>query len=76
MPMPAALITMSAWTNLNYKRWTPPYVGDEKADNPYISPVYGEYHGFPPMLMQAGGDEVLVDDTIRVEKAKGWQVFM
>ncbi|GFR38801.1 hypothetical protein PRECH8_20970 [Insulibacter thermoxylanivorax] len=32
MPMPAALITMSAWTNLNYKRWTPPYVGDEKQE--------------------------------------------
>lgn len=77
MPMPAALITMSAWTNLNYKRWTPPYVGDEKADNPYISPVYGEYHGFPPMLMQAGGDEVLVDDTIRVaEKAKDAGVYV
>lgn len=52
MPMPAGLITMSAWTNLNYKRRKPAYVGNERADNPYISPVYGEYHDFPPMLMQ------------------------
>jgi acetyl esterase/lipase len=68
MPMPAALITMSAWTNLDYKRWEPPYVGDERADHPYISPVYGEYDGFPPMLMQVGGDEALLNDTLRVAK--------
>jgi len=71
MPMPAALITMSAWTNLNYRRRVPEYVGDERADNPYISPVYGEYNGFPPMLMQVGGDEILLNDTIKVaQKAK------
>ena len=71
MPLPAALITMSAWTNLDYRRWAPPYVGDERADHPYISPVYGEYDGFPPMLMQVGGDEALLNDTLRVaEKAK------
>ena len=71
MPMPAALITMSAWTNLNYKRKTPPYVGNNRADNPYISPIYGEYDGFPPMLMQVGGDEMLLNDTIKVaQKAK------
>jgi len=71
MPLPAALITMSAWTNLDYSRWAPPYVGDERADHPYISPVYGEYDGFPPMLMQVGGDEALLNDTLRVaEKAK------
>ncbi|NLY11789.1 MAG: alpha/beta hydrolase [Firmicutes bacterium] len=71
MPMPAALISMSAWTNLNYLRWIPPYVGNERADNPYISPIFGEYHDFPPMLMQVGGDEILLNDTLKVaEKAK------
>ncbi|HOA30383.1 MAG: alpha/beta hydrolase [Clostridia bacterium] len=71
MPMPAGLITMSAWTNLNYKRRKPAYVGNERADNPYISPVYGEYHDFPPMLMQAGGDEIILNDTLKVAaKAK------
>lgn len=71
MPMPAALITMSAWTNLNYRRNKPAYVGNHHADDPYISPIYGEYHGFPPMLMQVGGDEILLKDTIKVaQKAK------
>jgi acetyl esterase/lipase len=68
MPLPAALITMSAWTDLDYRRWVPPYVGDDRADNPYISPVYGEYDGFPPMLMQVGGDEALLNDTLKVAK--------
>ncbi len=71
MPMPAALITMSAWTNLKYRRWIPPYAGDDRADNPYISPFYGEFHDFPPMLMQVGGDEMLLDDTVKVaQKAR------
>ncbi|HHX74618.1 MAG TPA: alpha/beta hydrolase [Firmicutes bacterium] len=71
IPLPAALITMSAWTNLNYRRRTPAYAGKNRADNPYISPVYGAYHDFPPMLMQAGGDELLLNDTIKVaQKAK------
>lgn len=68
MPMPAGLITMSAWTNLNYRRRKPAYVGNERADNPYISPVYGEYHDFPPMLMQVGGDEIILNDTLNVAK--------
>lgn len=66
MPMPAALITMSAWTNLNYRRWVPDYVGGNDADIPYISPINGQYNDFPPMLMQAGGDEALLNDTVKV----------
>lgn len=65
-PLPAALITMSPWTNLSYRGWKPPYVGSHHADDPYISPLYGEYDSFPPMLMQVGGDEVLLDDTLQV----------
>ncbi|MCR5282203.1 MAG: alpha/beta hydrolase [Lachnospiraceae bacterium] len=38
---------------------------------PYISPVYGVYNRFPPMLMQVGELEMLLDDTLSVaEKAK------
>lgn len=71
MPMPAALVTMSAWTNLDYGRLSVPYVGDADATNPYISPIYGEYQEFPAMLMQAGGDEYILNDTLAVaEKAE------
>lgn len=68
LPLPAGLITMSAWTDLDYERWTPPYVGSHSADNPYISPVYGDYTGFPPLLMQVGGAERMLDDTLRVAR--------
>ncbi len=35
---------------------------------PYISPVYGVYNRFPPMLMQVGELEMLRDDTVSVAK--------
>jgi monoterpene epsilon-lactone hydrolase len=36
-----------------------------------ISPLYGDLHGLPPLLIYAGGDEILRDDSIRfAEKAK------
>ena len=34
--------------------------------NPYISPVFGDYTGFPPMLMQVGEMEMLLSDTLTV----------
>ena len=47
------------------------YYRNDSPENPYISPVFGEYEGFPPMLMQVGECEMLLSDTITVsEKAK------
>ena len=47
------------------------YYCNDNPENPYISPVFGEYDGFPPMLMQVGECEMLLSDTITVsEKAK------
>jgi monoterpene epsilon-lactone hydrolase len=46
-------------------------VPEENTNNPYISPLYGDYKALPPLLMIVGGREVLFDDTLRVvEKAK------
>ncbi|NLK95830.1 MAG: alpha/beta hydrolase [Clostridiales bacterium] len=48
-----------------------PYVGNNNIKDPYLSPFYGDYEGFPKMLMQVGTNELLYDDTINVyEKAK------
>ena len=45
--------------------------GDEDRTNPYISPVFAEYHGFPPMIFVVGSDEMPLSDTIAiVEKLK------
>jgi len=42
------------------------FIGDADRTGPYISPVYGTYHGFPPMIFTVGGDEMLLDDTLTI----------
>jgi len=42
------------------------YVGTSDPRHPYLSPLYGDYRGMPPMLVHASLDEVLRDDAIRV----------
>lgn len=44
------------------------YVGLEDPKNPYISPAFGEFDGFPPMLIQAGSYEMLLSDSLAVAK--------
>lgn len=47
------------------------YVGGGDAENPLASPVYADYAGLPPLLLQVGDAEVLLDDTRRVtERAR------
>lgn len=44
------------------------YVGLEDPRNPYISPVFGDFTDFPPMLIQAGSYEMLLSDSVTVAK--------
>ena len=47
------------------------YAGDHDPGLPGISPLYGDLHGLPPLLIQVGEDEVLRDDAVRfAEKAQ------
>ena len=47
------------------------YVGDSDPCLPWISPLYGDLDGLPPILIHVGGDEILRDDSLRfAEKAK------
>jgi epsilon-lactone hydrolase len=47
------------------------YVGDADVRNPYVSPLYGRFDGLPPLFIQVGDTEVLLDDSTRVaEKAR------
>lgn len=47
------------------------YAGNTDTHDKYLSPVYGEFTGFPRMLIQVGTHEVLESDAITVyEKAK------
>lgn len=46
------------------KRLADSYVGDDSPLNPYISPAFASYDDrFPPTLIQAGSDEILLDDS-------------
>lgn len=45
-----------------------PYIGENDAKNPLISPMYGNFTGFPPMLIQVGTHEMLYDDAASVAK--------
>ena len=42
------------------------YLGKTDPRNPLASPVFGDYHGLPPLLIQVGEHEVLRDDSVRV----------
>ena len=47
------------------------YCKDEDPRNPYISPLYADLKGLPPLLIQVGSAELLLDDSTRfAEKAK------
>jgi len=47
------------------------YAGTHDLDNPLISPLKANLSGLPPMLVQVGDAEVLLDDSTRlVERAK------
>lgn len=51
------------------------YAGTEDVHNPLISPIYADLHGFPPLFIHVGNDEVLLDDSLHVaEHAKAADV--
>ena len=50
----------------------PVYVrGAVPLDHPYVSPLFGDFRELPPILLQVGDAEVLLDDSVRLaERAK------
>jgi acetyl esterase/lipase len=47
------------------------YVGNRDARNPLLSPLFGDLHGLPPLLIQVGGGEILLSDSVRfAERAR------
>lgn len=45
------------------------YFQANAADDPFVSPIYGDFQGLPPLLIQAGRNEVLVDEATRLDAA-------
>jgi monoterpene epsilon-lactone hydrolase len=47
------------------------YAGESDPTLPWMSPLYGDLHGLPPIHITVGEDETLLDDSTRfAEKAK------
>lgn len=42
------------------------YIGDRDRRTPLAAPLYADLNGLPPMLLQVGGDETLLDDSTRL----------
>lgn len=49
--------------------WARYYVGNADNRSPYVSPVFGDLSGLPPLLLLAGEDELLLDDARRVHES-------
>jgi acetyl esterase/lipase len=47
------------------------YIGSNKASEPMISPLFADLRGLPPIHIQSGRNEILLDDSVRFyEKAQ------
>ncbi len=53
-------------TKASISRWTAAYLGDTDPRTPLASPAFADLNGLPPLLIQVGNDEVLLDDAKRL----------
>ncbi len=42
------------------------FAGVRREDDPEISPLFGNFKGLPPFLIQVGTEEILLDDSRRL----------
>jgi epsilon-lactone hydrolase len=47
------------------------YLGGADPRSPLAAPIYADLNGLPPLLIQVGAAETLLDDAIRLAKAAG-----
>jgi monoterpene epsilon-lactone hydrolase len=52
-------------SDLNF---APAYLGVEDPANPLISPLFADLHGLPGTLIHTGSDEILLDDSTRLQE--------
>lgn len=42
------------------------YAGQTDPTDPLLSPAFADLHGLPPLLIQVGSNEILLDDAVRL----------
>lgn len=50
------------------KRMTDNYAAGQDLKDPFISPLYGDFTGFPPTYIQVGDNEMLLSDSVLLQK--------
>jgi len=63
----------------SWEVWSRYYVGAGDPRHPWISPLYGDLRGLPPLLLQVGTREIMLDDTRRfaeLARAAGVEVTL
>lgn len=45
------------------------YAEGQNLENPFVSPLFGDFHGFPPTYIQVGENEILLSDSLRLHQA-------
>lgn len=55
-----------SWPNLHESALD--YAGSEPLTHPWISPLFGDFHGLPDTLILVGGREILMDDSTRLAR--------
>jgi monoterpene epsilon-lactone hydrolase len=56
----ATILMMAAW-----------YIGSADPRHPHAAPIYGDLRGLPPLLIQVGAAETLLDDSLALARAAG-----
>ncbi len=49
--------------------WAKAYLGAAPENSPYASPIFHSFQNFPPLLVQVGEEEMLLDDSVRLAEA-------
>lgn len=53
----------------------PLVMGDLAINDPKVSPIFGDYHGLPPLYVQVSDSEMLLDDSLRMaRRAHSYQI--
>lgn len=67
----AHLDPFAEWVEVGLKQMTEWYLGGRDARDPVASPLYADLHGLPPLLIQVGEHETLLDDSVQfTDRAK------
>jgi epsilon-lactone hydrolase len=61
-----ASVDPSVLTPEGLKIRVPDYLGGADPETPDISPIFADLSGLPPMLIQVGSHEILLDDAVRL----------